>query len=84
MEGQVAKVRCRSCYHEHTYLHEQAPPSRKDLKKAEMLANANSESTAEALVSDPQQPAADTGNPPELEPSPSPEPKNSRTRAPKV
>jgi hypothetical protein len=35
---EVAKVRCRSCYHEHTYLHEQAPPSKKDLKKAEMFA----------------------------------------------
>ena len=37
VEGQAAKVRCRSCYHEHTYLHEQAPPSRKDLKKAELF-----------------------------------------------
>ena len=35
---EVAKVRCRSCYHEHTYLHEQAPPSKKDLKKAELFA----------------------------------------------
>lgn len=34
---EVAKVRCRSCYHEHTYLHEQAPPSKKDLKKAELF-----------------------------------------------
>ena len=39
LEGEVAKVRCRSCYHEHMYLREIAPPSRKDLKKAE-LANA--------------------------------------------
>ena len=37
MEGEVAKVRCRSCYHEHSYLHEQAPPSKKDLKKAELF-----------------------------------------------
>jgi hypothetical protein len=36
---EVAKVRCRSCYHDHTYLHEQIPPSKKDLKKLE-LANA--------------------------------------------
>lgn len=28
-----AKVRCRSCYHDHEFLHEQAPPSKKDLKK---------------------------------------------------
>jgi hypothetical protein len=38
---EVAKVRCRSCYHEHHYLHEQAPPSKKDLKKAELLAAMN-------------------------------------------
>jgi hypothetical protein len=37
MDGQVAKVRCRSCYHEHTYLHEQIPPSKKDLKKMELF-----------------------------------------------
>jgi hypothetical protein len=37
VDGQVAKVRCRSCYHDHTYLHEQAPPSKKDLKKAELF-----------------------------------------------
>ena len=37
VDGQVAKVRCRSCYHEHMYLHEQAPPSKKDLKKAELF-----------------------------------------------
>lgn len=37
MGEEVAKVRCRSCYHEHTYLREQAPPSKKDLKKAELF-----------------------------------------------
>ena len=36
----VAKVRCRSCYHDHDYLHEIAPPSKKDLKKAELSAAA--------------------------------------------
>lgn len=35
--GDVAKVRCRSCYHDHDYLREQAPPSKKDLKKAELF-----------------------------------------------
>ncbi len=35
VEGQAAKVRCRTCYHDHDYRHEQAPPSKKDLKKAE-------------------------------------------------
>jgi hypothetical protein len=26
-----AKVRCRTCYNDHDYRHEQAPPSKKDL-----------------------------------------------------
>jgi hypothetical protein len=37
VNGAVAKVRCRSCYHDHDYLHEQAPPSKKDQKKAELF-----------------------------------------------
>jgi hypothetical protein len=37
LNGEVAKVRCRSCYHDHTYLKEIAPPSKKDLKKAELF-----------------------------------------------
>ncbi|MBC8164842.1 MAG: hypothetical protein H7Y20_03090 [Bryobacteraceae bacterium] len=43
---EVAKVRCRSCYHEHTYLKEVAPPSRKDLKKAELAELARAEAAA--------------------------------------
>jgi hypothetical protein len=35
VNGQAAKVRCRTCYHDHDYRHEQAPPSKKDLKRAE-------------------------------------------------
>jgi hypothetical protein len=38
LEGEAAKVRCRTCYHDHDYRHEQAPPSKKDLKKAEEAA----------------------------------------------
>jgi hypothetical protein len=37
VEGEAAKVRCRSCYHDHTYLKEQIPPSKKDLKKLELF-----------------------------------------------
>src|SRR5579872_4329095 len=32
-----AKVRCRTCYHDHDYRHEEAPPSKKDLKKQELF-----------------------------------------------
>jgi len=34
---EAAKVRCRTCYHDHDYRHEQAPPSKKELKKAELF-----------------------------------------------
>lgn len=37
MNGEAAKVRCRTCYHDHDYRYEQAPPSKKDLKKAELF-----------------------------------------------
>jgi hypothetical protein len=44
VDGAASKVRCRTCYHDHDYRHEQPPPSKKDLKKAELfnqvLANA--------------------------------------------
>ena len=34
---EAAKVRCRSCYHDHNYQREQIPPSKKDLKKLELF-----------------------------------------------
>ena len=37
MNGQPAKVRCRTCYSDHDYRHEQQPPSKKDLKKAALF-----------------------------------------------
>jgi hypothetical protein len=40
VEAQAAKVRCRTCYHDHDYRHEQAPPTKKELKKAEEAAQA--------------------------------------------
>lgn len=40
LNGEAAKVRCRTCYHDHDYRHEQPPPSKKDLKKAEAEAQA--------------------------------------------
>jgi hypothetical protein len=38
--NEAAKVRCRTCYHDHDYRHEQAPPSKKELKKQEEEAKA--------------------------------------------
>jgi hypothetical protein len=37
VDGAPAKVRCRTCHNDHDYRHEQAPPSKKDLKKAELF-----------------------------------------------
>lgn len=37
VEDQPAKVRCCSCYNDHDYRHEIAPPTKKELKKAAML-----------------------------------------------
>lgn len=34
---QPAKVRCRTCYHEQDFRNGIAPPSKKDLKKAELF-----------------------------------------------
>ena len=36
VDGAAAKVRCKTCYHDHDYRHEQAPPTKKELKKMEM------------------------------------------------
>ncbi len=49
VDGLAAKVRCRTCYHDHDYRHEQAPPSKKELKKAEAEAQA---AAAAALAED--------------------------------
>ncbi len=46
VEGAAAKVRCRTCYHDHDYRHEQAPPTKKELKKMEADALAAAEAAA--------------------------------------
>ena len=79
---EVAKVRCRSCYHEHTYLHEQAPPSKKDLKKAELFAAVLAQGGVPAEVAiAADAPADDLAV---AEASASPKAKNARTRAKKA
>jgi hypothetical protein len=65
VNAEPAKVRCRTCYHDHDYRHEQAPPSKKDLKKAELFKEvlaaaapgAEVEVTAEVPSADPDPPA---------------------------
>lgn len=50
VDGQAAKVRCRTCYHDHDYRHEQAPPSKKELKRAEAEAQAALAAAADGQV----------------------------------
>ncbi|MDP8990360.1 MAG: hypothetical protein M3N41_09825 [Acidobacteriota bacterium] len=40
VEAKAAKVRCRSCYADHDFRNEQAPPSKKELAKQKELFNA--------------------------------------------
>jgi hypothetical protein len=66
VEEKAAKVRCRTCYHDHDYRHEQAPPTKKELKKAEeaaqaALAGANSGSTTAGSAREPQVNASGKG-----------------------
>src|SRR5580693_969585 len=37
LSGKAAKVRCRTCYNDHDFRNEIAPPSKKDLKKAALF-----------------------------------------------
>jgi formate dehydrogenase maturation protein FdhE len=47
--AEAAKVRCRSCYSDHNYLKEIAPPSKKELKKrAEAAASASGDAPVAA------------------------------------
>ena len=37
VDGAAAKVRCRTCYSDHDYRHEEPPPSKKALKQKELF-----------------------------------------------
>lgn len=37
LNGQAAKVRCRTCHSDHDFRHEQAPPPKVDLRKAALF-----------------------------------------------
>jgi hypothetical protein len=74
VDGAPAKVRCRTCYHDHDYRHEQAPPSKKDLKKQELF--------KEVLSSVNSSPAVVAEDP---TPEPTPEPaKKTKVRSKKA
>jgi hypothetical protein len=67
VNGAAAKVRCRTCYHDHDYRHEIAPPTKKELKQAELYkqvlagtataSEGGTEATAEVSSGDGAKPA---------------------------
>lgn len=90
---QPAKVRCRTCYSDHDYRHEQAPPSKKDLKKAELFNEVLGNLAPDAAAEDPEAPVdpaepveaeaeADAEEEPELEDAPA-KPAVKKTKAKK-
>src|SRR5271154_528204 len=56
MDAKAAKVRCRTCYSDHDFRNEQAPPSKKDLKKAalfaEVLMNSGAPAAPDGVVAE--------------------------------
>jgi hypothetical protein len=63
VDGAPAKVRCRTCYNDHDYRHEQPPPPKVDARKAalfqEVLATMPAAAAAgEAAVEDDTAPKA--------------------------
>jgi hypothetical protein len=59
MDAKAAKVRCRTCYSDHDFRNEQAPPSKKDLKKAALFAEVLLNSGAPVADGVPGEPAAE-------------------------
>jgi len=62
LDAKAAKVRCRTCYSDHDFRNEQAPPSKKDLKKAalfaEVLMNSGAPAVPEVAAEETLSPAA--------------------------
>jgi hypothetical protein len=56
LNGEPAKVRCRTCHSDHDYRHEQAPPPKVDLRKQalfnEVLKKVNPEGAGKAEIAD--------------------------------
>jgi len=71
LNGEPAKVRCRTCHSDHDYRHEQAPPPKVDLRKqalfAEVLSKVDPEAAAEEVAEVDPEPEQ-----PEAEPEPAP------------
>ncbi len=70
VNNQAAKVRCRTCYSDHDYRHEIAPPSRKELKKAELFKEVLASVKPAAAADDPEVPVESAAPGPEAETTP--------------
>lgn len=66
MSGAAAKVRCRTCYSDHDYRNEQAPPTKKELARQKELYNAVLAGVAPVAAADP--PAAEPALDPVIDP----------------
>ena len=61
VDAKAAKVRCRTCYNDHDFRNQQAPPSKKELARQKELFNAvlAGVAPAEAAALDPPEPPAE-------------------------
>jgi hypothetical protein len=53
INGEAAKVRCRTCHSDHDYRHEQAPPPKVDARKAALFHEVLKKVNPEAAAADP-------------------------------
>jgi hypothetical protein len=86
VDAKAAKVRCRTCYSDHDFRNEQAPPSKKELARQKELFNAVLAGVApDALVPDEIAPPEEVVlDPPEAPPEPetkAPPPKAKKRKA---
>ncbi len=80
LNDEPAKVRCRTCHGDHDYRHEQAPPTKADLRKAALFKEVLDRMGGSAVEEAPATiEAAAAETPPEtMEPAP---PKTKRAKA---
>ena len=71
---QPAKVRCCSCYNDHDYRHEIAPPTKKELKKLELFNQVLASATPPGLEEEPAPPEIVLDAAPPAAAAPAPEP----------
>ncbi len=58
-----AKVRCRTCYNDHDYRHEQAPPPKVDLRKATLFNEVLAKLQPDGAIPAPEAVAAEAAEP---------------------